>query len=570
MPVLGLSAVRCVAFSPGGGMIATGDQDGIVQMWDSQTGQRRLEFAGHAGQIWSLAFRPDGKALVTAGQDGVVRVWDGLTGQLRASLPEHEAAARSVAFGPDGALLAVGYQDQLVELWDGSSFDHPHLLGSMPADNAVVSLAFSVDGATLVGAVNGSVQLWNVAVPASVGPLWEPFGHEEAAAKTFCLGLRSLAIGGDDGVVRLWDVADPTHPRPLHRGLHHCADGAVGSVAFAPDGVTLASGGEDGTVSIWDVGTRRRVEMPAVSIGPVWSVAFSPAGATVAVGGRDGAIALPRERPSTLWSRQCWRDAFKPVPNLFDWYKGNVAAGTLFLALFLVLKGFVLAKADITTALGILQYAGLSSVVIAGLLSSLSLLASAMLAFGIFRLVGTGTPATRPLWLVTAGWTVLCAVFAAWPVMTISAGLGFLFGLGQRLVVSRMARSFARAALAVVAGSVLLVWAVWALIAVLYSVWLPHESVAFTPGPHNYPPAQQTGYVLTEDNGWITILTSGSHEIVRYPDGAVKSFMLCQRVPTSAIAYVTEARTLWQELTLLSPLKLARATADTPCPPAGP
>ncbi|MGD0245145.1 MAG: WD40 repeat domain-containing protein [Streptosporangiaceae bacterium] len=564
-----MSAVRCVAFSPGGAMIATGDQDGIVQMWDNRTGQCRLEFPGHSGQIWSLAFSPDGKALVTAGQDGAVRVWDGRTGLLLASLPEHEAGARSVAFRPDGTLLAVGYEDRLIELWDGNSFDHPHLLGSMPAEAAVASLAFSVDGAILAGASDGSIRLWNVAVPASARLLSDPFGQEKAAAVTFCLGPKILAIGGEDGVVRLWDVADPTCPSLLHRGLRHCADGAVWSVAFAPDGVTLASGGEDGTVSIWDVGTGHRAEMPTVNVGAVWSVAFSPAGATVAAGGRGGAVALPRGRPGTLWQRKCWRDAFKPVPNLFDWYKGNVAAGTLFLALFLVLKGFVLAKGDTTTALGILQYAGLSSVVIAGLLSSLPLLASAMLALGIFRVVG-GQQLTFPLGLVTAGWAVLCAVFAPWPVMTISAGLGLVFGLGRRFVERWMARSLIRTSLRLLAGGILFVWAVYALIAVLYSVWLPHESVKFTPGPRGYPPAQQTGYVLTEDNGWITILTSGSHEIVRYPDSAVKSFMLCQRVPLNDLSYVTEARTLWQEFTLLRPLKIVRATANTPCPPAGP
>ncbi len=104
----------------------------------------------------------------------------------------------------------------------------------------------------------------------------------------------------------------------------------------------------------------------------------------------------------------------------------------------------------------------------------------------------------------------------------------------------------------------------------LYSVWLPHESVAFTPGPKNYPPAQKTGYILTEGDGWITILTSGLHQIVRYPDSAVKSSMLCEHIPSNDLSYLTEARTLWQELTLLRPLKLVRPAANMRCPPTGP
>jgi hypothetical protein len=45
----------------------------------------------------------------------------------------------------------------------------------------------------------------------------------------------------------------------------------------------------------------------------------------VAVGGCDGAAAVPVERRNTLRQRRCWRDAFKPVPDLFGWYKGNIA-----------------------------------------------------------------------------------------------------------------------------------------------------------------------------------------------------------------------------------------------------
>jgi hypothetical protein len=46
--------------------------------------------------------------------------------------------------------------------------------------------------------------------------------------------------------------------------------------------------------------------------------------------------------------------------------------------------------------------------------------------------------------------------------------------------------------------------------------------------------------------------------------------MLCQRVPLNDLSYVTEARTLWQAFTLLRPLTIVRATANTPCAPAGP
>ena len=62
-------------------------------------------------------------------------------------------------------------------------------------------------------------------------------------------------------------------------------DGAVGSVAFSPDGKTLAIGDEDGTVRLWDVVTGQQIGSPLNSKdGPVDSVAFSPDGKTLAIG----------------------------------------------------------------------------------------------------------------------------------------------------------------------------------------------------------------------------------------------------------------------------------------------
>lgn len=63
--------------------------------------------------------------------------------------------------------------------------------------------------------------------------------------------------------------------------------------------------------------------------------------------------------------------------------QGQCSCRILLAAGFVVLKGYVLARGDVATALGILQYAGLATVVTAGLLSSLPILAAAMLAYTI-------------------------------------------------------------------------------------------------------------------------------------------------------------------------------------------
>jgi WD40 repeat protein len=72
-----------VSFSPDGRELAAGSREGIVRVWDLDTGKERLQFPG--GVI--AQFSPDGKTLVTVNYAGVVRRWDAATGKPIPSPP---------------------------------------------------------------------------------------------------------------------------------------------------------------------------------------------------------------------------------------------------------------------------------------------------------------------------------------------------------------------------------------------------------------------------------------------------------------------------------------------------
>ena len=78
LPMFGHSnTVSAMAFSPDGGLLASGGMESIVRLWDSATGQPvGLPFLGPSQGVRSLAFSPDGTQLVAVDGGGIIYVVD--------------------------------------------------------------------------------------------------------------------------------------------------------------------------------------------------------------------------------------------------------------------------------------------------------------------------------------------------------------------------------------------------------------------------------------------------------------------------------------------------------------
>jgi len=81
------SPVRALGFSPDGKNLATGGDDSVIQLWELGSRRRLMTFTGHQSSIWGLSFSPDGSTLASAGGDGV-KLWNSTVMTGERELPQ--------------------------------------------------------------------------------------------------------------------------------------------------------------------------------------------------------------------------------------------------------------------------------------------------------------------------------------------------------------------------------------------------------------------------------------------------------------------------------------------------
>jgi RNA polymerase sigma factor (sigma-70 family) len=279
------SALKGVAFLPGGQRLASTGLDNVLRLWEFPSGKllQALRPPGGFAQAFCLAASPDGKTVAVAGNDRAITLWDTATGKLRDQLKGHEGPVSALAFSPDGAKLASGGWDKTLRLWDVATGNQLRRLEGHT--EAVMAVGFSSDGNLLAsGSGDRTARLWDPVTGRELRRL-EGHGHSIMAVAFTPYG-KTLATASGDKVIRLWDPATGKG-----RGRLEGHGDWIRSIAFSPNGKLLASAaatfgqsGIAGELKLWDVAARKALPRLGDLRGPFESVAFSPDGKTLAAG----------------------------------------------------------------------------------------------------------------------------------------------------------------------------------------------------------------------------------------------------------------------------------------------
>jgi WD40 repeat protein len=279
-----ITSILCLAFSSDGQLLATGDVNGEIQLWEVSTSKLLLICKGHAGWVHSLAFSPDGQILASASSDQTIKLWKVSQGSCFKTLSGHHQRVRAVAFSLDGTRLVSGSSDTTLRLWEVSTGQCLQIFTGH--DGYIWSVSISPDGMVLAsGSEDRTIKLWDVQTGECLKTL---LGHNRwVRSVAFSPDGQLLASGSGDQTVKLWDVLTGECWQTLEGHTQR-----LRSVAFSPDGQLIASGGGDHTIRLWDVASGRSLKTLHGHSSRLSSVAFSPDGSLLASGGEDRAVKI--------------------------------------------------------------------------------------------------------------------------------------------------------------------------------------------------------------------------------------------------------------------------------------
>jgi serine/threonine protein kinase len=157
--------VKSLVFTRDGKQLASGDANGVVQLWKlGWLGIRPgTSLEGHRGSISSLAYSPDGQFLASASLDHTIRIWDGTGGvtKPKAILQGLKGIVRQMLFLPDPQMLLTACDGGQVILWRWADATRQH---EWRLEQPIIcSIALASDGSLLAaGSTDGTATIYDL------------------------------------------------------------------------------------------------------------------------------------------------------------------------------------------------------------------------------------------------------------------------------------------------------------------------------------------------------------------------------------------------------------------------
>lgn len=266
----------------GGGILGSGDYDGVVMEYDLEKRVPVFERDEHGGRrVWSMDYSRIVPVVGASGSDdGTMQIWDprcdgGSNNCLAEVQPSQtKSPVCCVEFSPfDGFLVAVGCADRKAYGYDIRRTSEPIFV--LDGHQKAVAYVRFLDNRTIVtSAIDGSLKTWNIQDQTSSSTIRTFIGHVNSRRFVGLSVWRSgglLCCGSEDNRVVVYDQrwGDPVWIQEFEPPSGGCntttttttsSQGFVSSVCWrqaGEDRCTLVAGGSEGVLQVFS-GRRKR------------------------------------------------------------------------------------------------------------------------------------------------------------------------------------------------------------------------------------------------------------------------------------------------------------------------
>lgn len=291
-----LAGVNAVAWSPDGKLLVSAGDDSYVQVFDANTGRRKVVYAGHTAEVAAVAWSPDGKTIASSGQDGTVQLWNAANGRKSFTYKGHHSRVNAVSWSSDSQAIASGGDDKTVQVWSVSSGDVAFNFRGHAG--GVLCVAWQPDGSSVAsGSWDGTLRDWATVQHGNhfnAGEQvfsYDGHGKSEVYAVAWSPDGSFIVSAGADQTVQISNGIDGTPRPPFFTGHQSKQQGnSVRAVAWSPNGDYIASGDLNGNVYVWRTAGRKTVFTYRGHKGAVNAVAWSPNGKFIASASADNTV----------------------------------------------------------------------------------------------------------------------------------------------------------------------------------------------------------------------------------------------------------------------------------------